>query len=314
MSEFDKKEEFEKNEEFDRTLNIFQGFADSVAEIFNDPKLKEKAEEFGKLSMESAKDLRERLYAKDLHERLTDLEKTSVSFKQKLSDKLQEATEAKSNKDAVAGHVAIISKPDLAAPSNGHQIMKDQKVKKGEAPIEKSLEDNEKQRREPIGKEKKRKVPANSSAASAGRIVGYTIAIFWNVLLIVFFNFYSDFIALYTSRGIIPVLTADWKAFLPIVTVTLAASIIGNIILIINNRFELKQMIEIILILLTIASVITLIYIFPFDFSAVLNAALSYALRPIMTIVLIVFAVMLGIGALIRFIRYVIHLSRSHST
>ena len=65
MSEFDKKEEPEKNEKFDKTLNIFQDFADSVSNIFNDPKLKEKADEFRQLSVESVKDLRERVKKKE---------------------------------------------------------------------------------------------------------------------------------------------------------------------------------------------------------------------------------------------------------
>lgn len=65
------------------------------------------------------------------------------------------------------------------------------------------------------------------------RITGYSFAIMWSVIFFVFFNFYQSYIAYYHYDGIwhrYPLLTESFSQWLPIVSVALAASMIGSIL------------------------------------------------------------------------------------
>ena len=147
-------------------------------------------------------------------------------------------------------------------------------------------------------------------SAKSGRITSSSFAIAWSFVFLIFFNYFNEYIAYYDfeTAGWVryPVLTEDFGAWLPILTVALTLSIAGHIILIIFDRYILRETTLIILNLFGIAVVLTLLSIFPFDFSAIPNATIADIAPIIATIVLIGITVGLVIGTLVSFIRLIV--------
>jgi hypothetical protein len=148
--------------------------------------------------------------------------------------------------------------------------------------------------------------------ARAGRITGYAFSIFFNTLFAVFFYYYSHYIAFYTKvNGVwerYPLLTGDYERWLPIIMTALIAGIVGNIILIIYDRYFFRQIIHMVMDMFGLAAVISLLVIFPFDFSAMPGNDLTNILNPIVTVILILISVGIGIGILVRFIKMIVSL------
>jgi len=155
-------------------------------------------------------------------------------------------------------------------------------------------------------------------SAKSGRITSSSFAIAWSFVFLIFFNYFNEYIAYYDfeTAGWVryPVLTEDFGAWLPILTVALTLSIAGHIILIIFDRYILRETTLIILNLFGIAVVLTLLSIFPFDFSAIPNATIADIAPIIATIVLIGITVGLVIGTLVSFIRFIVTISTKGSS
>jgi uncharacterized membrane protein len=156
-----------------------------------------------------------------------------------------------------------------------------------------------------------------SACARNGRIVASSFGIAWAVILLIFFNFYNQYIAYYTpvySNGIAhwemqTLITSDFNLWLPILTVTLVLSIIGHAFLIAYDKYITRQIVEIVLDAFSIATVVTLLFLFPFDFSPIPNTAVITGITLGLNISLILIAVAFGIGALVKFIQLIVHLS-----
>jgi uncharacterized membrane protein len=151
-------------------------------------------------------------------------------------------------------------------------------------------------------------------AKRGGRITASSFAIAWSVVLLVFFNLFNQYIAYYHLEKVndiahwvrYPVLTADFSAWLPILSTVLVLSIVGHIILIIFDRYLLRAATRIVLNLFGVAVVASLLSIFPFDFTLIPSAVVASALPVIVTIILICIAVGMGIAALVSFIRLIV--------
>jgi len=149
----------------------------------------------------------------------------------------------------------------------------------------------------------------------AGRIAGYSAAIFWNVVLLIFFSFFHQYIAWYHvepdgSVTRLSMLTNEYFAWLPILVTALVISVAANILLIIYDRYWLREIIQIILTVIGVVVVANLVSIFPFDFSVIPNTTAVDITPVVVTIVLILIAVGLGVGALVRFIKFVINVAK----
>jgi len=152
-----------------------------------------------------------------------------------------------------------------------------------------------------------------------GRIASSTAAIVWSAIFLVFFNFFSRYLAIYsrevvdgiTRWNIYPILTPDLNLVLPILNVTLILSIVGHSIAIARDKYLVRQITLIVLNTLGMITVLTFLRVFPFDFSVVPNAELAAILPTVAVVVLIVITVGLGIGALVRFIKLIINVSKS---
>jgi uncharacterized membrane protein len=145
----------------------------------------------------------------------------------------------------------------------------------------------------------------------AGRVAGYSAAIFFNVVFLIFFSFFHRYIAWYEAEpggGVtrFPLLTGAYFTWLPVLVTALAISIAAHIILIAYDRYWLREIVHIVLDAIGAGVVAKLISIFPFDFSVIPNPAAADTVPVAVTIVLVIIAVGLGIGALVRLIKLLV--------
>ncbi|HSW58565.1 MAG TPA: hypothetical protein VLH15_09195 [Dehalococcoidales bacterium] len=158
-----------------------------------------------------------------------------------------------------------------------------------------------------------------SPRAHGGRITGSAFTIGWSIVLIIFFNYFSKYIGYYNpveTNGtrvweISPLITADWQSWLPIVTLALCVTIVAHSILLVYDRYIIRQISQITIDCFNIAAIIALISIFPFDFSPIPNSAVVQGLETGLPVVLVIAAVGTIIGAVVRFIMLIIHLARN---
>jgi uncharacterized membrane protein len=149
----------------------------------------------------------------------------------------------------------------------------------------------------------------------AGRIAGYSGAIFWNLVLLIFFAFFYRYIAWYhvePNGNVVGVslLTSSYFAWLPILVTALMLSIGAYIILIIYDKYWLRETIQIILNIIGVVVIVNLLQIFPFNFSVIPNNTAVQVVPVVVTIVLILIAVGLAVAALVHFIKLMVRLAR----
>jgi len=150
------------------------------------------------------------------------------------------------------------------------------------------------------------------------RMVASAFAIAWSIALLIFFNFFNQYVAYYHSESVggvttwtrYPLFTGDIHLWLPILTTTLVISVIGHIILIVHDRYILREVTHIVINAFALWTVATLLSIFPFDFGVIPNPAAANATYLGVKIFLIFVSVGVGIGLLIRVIRLIINVVR----
>ncbi len=155
-----------------------------------------------------------------------------------------------------------------------------------------------------------------------GRITASAFAIAWSIILLVFFNFFYEYVAYYNADTVgnvvtwtrHPFFTSEIARWLPILTTTLVISIIGHIVLIIVDRKFLRQAIYIIIDGFGLATVVTLVTVFPFDFDVIPNSVAAAATHIAVTVVLICIAVGFGISLLVRVIKLLVNIAKAATT
>jgi hypothetical protein len=153
----------------------------------------------------------------------------------------------------------------------------------------------------------------------AGRIAGYSAAIFWNLVLLIFFSFFYRYIAWYHVQPDgsvvgVSLLTNGYFAWLPILVTALLLSIAAYIVLIIYDKYWLRETVRIILDIIGVVVVVNLLTIFPFNFSVIPDNTAVYVVPIAVTIVLVLIAVGLGVAALVHFIKLMVNLARQSSS
>jgi len=165
--------------------------------------------------------------------------------------------------------------------------------------------------------ERREHVPDYFKQSRGTRVAGYSAAIFWSLVLLVFFTFFYQYIAWYQfgadgSVTRLPMLTSQYFIWLPILDIALILCIAGNIVLIIHDRYWLHEIIKIILNVIGIVVLANLLSIFPFDFNVIPNNTAVYFVPIALKIILILIAVGLGVDALVRFIKLILNLARKN--
>jgi uncharacterized membrane protein len=154
-----------------------------------------------------------------------------------------------------------------------------------------------------------------SGGARAGRITGSAFAIAWAVVLLVFFNFYHQYIAYYepiqngaTAWQMHTLVTGEFSLWLPILTTALVLTIAGHALLIAMDNYLLRKAVGVILDAFGAAVVITLLVIFPFDFSVISSHIGADGPTFGVTVCLVLGAAGFIIGAIVKFIKLIVHL------
>ena len=159
----------------------------------------------------------------------------------------------------------------------------------------------------PTGPEADRYVAGRREA----RMAASAFAVAWSVVLLILFNFFNQYIAFYNSETVggttiwtrQPFFTEDINLWLPILTATLVISAVGHIILIIFDKYVLREVIHIVAGGFGLATVIVLLSVFPFDFGVMPNAAIADLVYSGVTIALICICIGIAVGILVRSIR-----------
>ncbi len=274
--------------------DMVKEFGETVSKIFNDPELKKKSKEFAKSAEDSAKAFGKRFKDEGVKEKFEDFKKAARGFGNSVSDYF---------------------KSDKEREEETHDVeyewekKLDKKMKKfGERAEEAGKKFDRKMKK--VGD----KVDSYFKDTRGWRITGYSFIIMWSVIFFVLFNFYQSYIAYYHYDGIwhrYPLLTESFNQWLPIVSVALVASMIGNILLIIYDGYFIRRIIRIILNLFGISAVISLLTIFPFDFT-VFPRDLTGILNPIVIVVLILIIIGMVIDTMVKAIKLIFYTGRSY--
>jgi len=160
-------------------------------------------------------------------------------------------------------------------------------------------------------------------SSRSGRLTSSAFAIAWSLVAFVILFYFHQYIAYYEYTAVegvsewvrTPVLTEEYTSWLPVAGVALGLGITGHIILIIFDSScygtsILRQGVIMILNLFGIAAVLTLLKLFPFDFSAVPHQALSEALPIVAAIALVGIAIGLTVSTIVHFVRLVVAVAR----
>jgi len=273
--------------------DMVKEFGEAISKIFSDPELKKKAKDFAKSTEDSAKAFGKRFKDEGVKEKFTDFGKAARDFGKDVSAYF------KDDKDKDED----ISQKEYEWEKNLNEKMKKfgEKTKKAGQELGSKMEE--------VGV----KVDRYFKDSRGGRITGYSFAIMWSIVFLVLFNFYSKYIAYYNYDGIWhrqELLTANFSQWLPIVTAALIASVIGNILLIIYDGYFFRQIVRIVLNLFGLAAIISLLTIFPFDFT-VFPRDLTGILNPIVIVVLILVVIGIGIDTMVRFVKLIVNAAKA---
>ena len=273
--------------------DMVKEFGEAIGKIFSDPELKKKAKEFAKSTEDSAKAFGKRFRDEEVKDKFKDFGKAARNFGESVSDYFKDDKE---------------KEEDINQKKFEWEKKLDEKMEKFGEKTEKAGKEFGRKIEE-VGD----KVDHYFKGTRGGRITGYSFAIMWSVILFVFFNFYQSYIAYYHYDGIwhrYPLLTESFSQWLPIVSVALVASMIGSILLIIYDGYFFRQIIRIVLNLFGLTAIISLLTIFPFDFT-VFPRDLTGILNPIVITVLILIIIGIGIETMVRLIKLIVNAAGS---
>jgi uncharacterized membrane protein len=170
-----------------------------------------------------------------------------------------------------------------------------------------------------VDKKTRRKIDDWFSHKRQGNITGSAFAIAFSIIVLIFFNFFYQYVAYYTgdSTGSIvnwtrePFFTNDIKLWLPLLNTALAVTIIAHIVMIIFDSDLLKQGLRVIMDGFGLAVVTTLLVIFPFNFDVIPDSTAATGTNLGVHVVLVLIAVGFGISLLVKFIQLLVSIGRA---
>jgi hypothetical protein len=268
-------------------------FGETISKIFNDPELKKKSKEFAKSAEDSAKAFAKRFKDEGVKEKFSDFKRAARGFGKSMSDYFKSDKEAEEEAEAES---------DLEKKIDQKAAKFEEKVGEAGKRFEKKIDE--------VGG----KIDGYFKGTRSGRITGYSFAIMWNVIFFVLFNFYSQYIAYYQYDGgtwsRYPILTESFTQWLPIVSTALVAAIIGNILMIIYDGYHFRLIVRVVLNLFSLTAVISLLTIFPFDFT-VFPGDLTGILNPVMIMVLVLAIIGLIVDTIVKSVKLISSIGRS---
>ncbi len=154
-----------------------------------------------------------------------------------------------------------------------------------------------------------------SHRVRSGEIASDIFIILVTAANLIFFAFFHKYIAWYAtgpdgSVSRLSMLTEDYFIWLPIPIAASILVIVANIVMIIYDRYWFRQATWIGFCLIGIAVTVSLVSIFPLDFSVIPNATAVDVVPIWVTVFLILMAVFYGISALVLFVKLRSHASK----
>jgi hypothetical protein len=148
----------------------------------------------------------------------------------------------------------------------------------------------------------------SSPRSRANEITSGISIIFVTVAQLIFFTFFHKYIAWYTTQpdGSITrlsMLTDEYFIWLPIPITASILVIVASIAMIIYDNYRFRQTAWIIFCIIGITVAVSLVSIFPFDFSVIPNATAVDVVPIVVTVFFILLAVFYGITALVLFVK-----------
>ena len=148
----------------------------------------------------------------------------------------------------------------------------------------------------------------SSPRSRTGEIGSHISIIFVTVAQLIFFTFFHKYIAWYTTEPDgsvtrLSMLTDDYFIWLPIMITASILVIVASIAMIIYDNYRFRKTTEISFSIIGIVVSVSLVSIFPFDFSVIPNATAVDVVPTGVTIFFSLFAVFYGVTALIMFVK-----------
>lgn len=144
------------------------------------------------------------------------------------------------------------------------------------------------------------------------RLASSIVVIIWMLALLIFFNFFNQYIAYY-HHAVDPdvwvrqqVSSPAFGSWLVILNISLALSIVGHICMIVFDNYLISESVHIVLYSLGTWTLAAFISIFPLDFSGISSPGLTDNLPLIIKAVLAIIAFILGMVAFIKAIRLIV--------
>lgn len=151
---------------------------------------------------------------------------------------------------------------------------------------------------------------ASSVQGRSGDVASDLFVILVTVVQLIFFTFYHKYIAWYTraadgSISRISVLTDDYFTWLPFPVAASIIVIVASAVMIVWDNYWLRQIGWIVFCLCGIAVTVSLLSIFPFDFSVIPNAKAAEVVPKVVTGFFAFMAVFYGATALVMFVQLI---------
>ena len=143
-----------------------------------------------------------------------------------------------------------------------------------------------------------------------GETASHIFIILVTLAQLIFFTFFHEYIAWHTtepdgSATRLSMLTDDYFTWLPIMITASILVILASIAMIIYDNYRFRKTGEISFSIIGIVVSVSLVSIFPFDFSVIPNATAVAVVPTVVTAFLILMAVVYGVSALVLFLRLI---------
>ena len=147
-----------------------------------------------------------------------------------------------------------------------------------------------------------------SSRVRTGETASHISIIFVTVAQLIFFAFFHKYIAWFTTEldgsvTRLSMLTDEYFTWLPIMITASILVVVASIAMIIYDNYRFRMTTQISFSIIGIAVAVSLVSIFPFDFSVIPNATAVDVVPIVVTVFFILLAVFYGVTALIMFVR-----------
>ncbi len=147
-----------------------------------------------------------------------------------------------------------------------------------------------------------------SPRSRTGEIGSHISMIFVTVAQLIFITFFHKYIAWYTTEPDgsvtrLSMLTSDYFIWLPIPIIASILAIAAFTVMIFYDNERFRMTAHIIIFIVGIVVSVSLVVIFPFDFSVIPNATAVDVVPIVVTVFFILLAVFYGVTALVQFVK-----------